>query len=194
MTDLLAVIRPDAFVLGSPRFAGPWALPWDVVIPPYVVVVIFLMLATAFLAFYDHWVSMREQNPTPHPPLRRLLPDGTITSKRAIYLEIEETRCPTYLIECEDMRLLCLYGQYLHKLVQGRRRCFPSTVFHMRRFVGKPSMFIVRPKGNVYMPDVICTSMRQLSTIGLVLRDGEYLPMWTLERVKRALAYSSPDD
>ncbi|TBR40547.1 MULTISPECIES: hypothetical protein [Dyella] len=120
--------------------------------------------------------------------MRSRSPTEIIRSRRAIYFEEENTRCPIYLIEMEDRRLLCLIGQYLAQLVTPARRRFPSTEFTLVRYVTSPWLFTVRPAGEIYLPEIIRISFRQLAHAGLTFRDGEILLDWTYEKVKRALA------
>ena len=163
----------------------------------YIAVFFALMFSAPLVFNRDRWARIRNVSMDEHVgelEQKGKIERETIRSTRAIYFEYLPTSSVVYLIECGDQRLLCLYGQYLYDWgaitddEEGSRpRAFPTTEFDVVRRLPRREVFDLALRGQVYVPDVVEPSEKQLAALRLPLEDGAYLEGVTYESMLRQL-------
>ncbi|TBR40592.1 MULTISPECIES: hypothetical protein [Dyella] len=181
--------RPTIRTDLTDNLATLWQDPiWDILIPA-VLLTISAMVVVGLMLWCEALNAMERRSLcsaiTSWTPDR--LPTQVVHSKRALSIEEDGIACPTYVIECDDGRLLCLRGMYLRQLVRPHFRTFPSTQFRLIRYTDDARQFVVRPMGDVYLPEVIRVSMGRASGLGIDLVDGTFLSRWTYEWLRNVL-------
>ncbi len=110
----------------------------------------------------------------------------TVRARRAIHLFDHGCSCDVYLIDCEDGRLLCLFGQYFYDwepieehgvFIQGRG--FPTREFVVTRRAPDQSVYKLQPGKKLIHPEIVGGDISLLREAGMELTssDGCYLPM-----------------
>lgn len=144
----------------------------------------------AFVFFErDWWMILRGMSPeerTAELERRGDITHETVRARRALHLFDRRTSCDVYLIDCEDGRLLCLYGQYFHDWEpieeedgSVQKRGFPTQEFVITRRSPDACVYHLQPGKKVIHPEFVGGDIALLHASGLNLwsSDGSYLPV-----------------
>ncbi|WP_282296830.1 hypothetical protein [Stenotrophomonas sp. PS02289] len=118
-----------------------------------------------------------------------------VKARRAIHLFDYSCSCDVYLIDCEDGRLLCLFGQYFYDwepieengtFIQGRG--FPTREFVITRRAPDAWVYRLQPGKTLIHPEIVGGDIDLLAGLGLKLSssDGTYLPT-TYDEVRQIM-------